>query len=294
MAMTSKYKIEYIIIAVITVILTSIQTRWFIDPSRNPFSMRIFIGFLAEKKDITGIIGYIIQAFGLLIPFFIASIIYHRKYFILGLAFTLPFVFAFTIQATIDIAVNHKFIVISNILFGIFVAWLFVDLWKKEKVAIKISIVVITLFMTITGIVDLFTFNNMNKERFAYPKNNPASDWAKNNTKKQAVFLTNVDGINPYLYAGHPLYLGWTYYSWSSGYDVTPREKLGAQIYGSGTQKDLEESISKTNIDYIVINDAVRYSNKYPINEQLIRKTFPLVFESSFEDTKIYQVHKNP
>jgi hypothetical protein len=42
------------------------------------------------------------------------------------------------------------------------------------------------------------------------------------------------------------------------------------------------------------VNDSVRNATNYVINEALIEETFPLVFDSPYEGTKIYQVRKNP
>ena len=45
----------------------------------------------------------------------------------------LTFIFAFTVQPTADMALNHKFILVSEFLMGIFVAWMLIDIWRNKK-----------------------------------------------------------------------------------------------------------------------------------------------------------------
>ena len=90
------------------------------------------------------------------------------------------------------------------------------------------------------------------------------------------------------------LSLAWPYYGWGAGYDTTGREQDIRLIYGAGTKQDLEKALQDKPIDYILVNDPVRNATNYVINESLIADTFPLVFDSPYEGTKIYQVRKNP
>ena len=289
-ALTSRHRFEYIIIAVIAVVMASMQSRWFIAAGKEPIKAVLNFGFLADEKTVKSVVEYIILTYGLLIPLFFIALVYWRKYALVGLAFILPFVFAFSIKPTVDIAVNHKFVVISNLLIGVLVAWMLIDIWRNRNKWFRLLIVPIFGLMTVTGIVDIMTFHNMNNGKFTYPKNNNVSAWIQKNTPKQAVFLTAMSSINPMLYAGRPIYLGWPYFGWSAGYDTVAREAEVNAIYGAGTEAELKHLLAKTPIQYIVVNEAMRNAPNYVVNEDLIIATLPLVYEDPFEATKIFKV----
>jgi hypothetical protein len=297
-ALNSRHRMEYILIAVIAVILASLQARWFISAGKTPVSARFVFGFLAEQRTLAGAASYIFQAFGLLIPLFIASLFYWRKHAAIGLAFAMPFIFAFTVQPTIEMALNHKFILVSEFLMGIFVAWMLIDIWRNKAKVWRVVLIPIFVLLTITGTVDTAAFHNINNiaagKRFGVPKDNPVTAWVMKNTPPRSIFLTELVTLNPVLYAGRLSYLGWPYYGWGAGYDTTGREQDIRLIYGAGTKEDLEKALQNKPIDYILVNDPVRNSTNYVINETLIADTFPLVFDSPYEGTKIYQVRKNP
>ena len=298
LALNSRHRLEYIIIAVIAVVLASIQSSWFVAAGKTPISPHFAFGFLSEPKTLTGAISYILQAYGLLIPLFIAALIYWRKYAPLGLAFSLPFIFAFTVQPTIEVALNHKFVLVSEFLMGIFVAWMLIDIWRNKAKLWRLAVVPTFGLLTITGTVDTAAFHNINNiaagKRFGISATNPVTIWVLRNTPAQSIFLTNLTTLDPVLYAGRLSYLGWPYYGWSAGYDTTGREQDIRLIYGAGSKADLEKAMKDKPIDYILINDAVRNATNYVINETLIAETYPLVFEDPYDGTKIYQVRKAP
>ena len=289
-AITSRHRFEYIIIALIAVIIASMQSRWFISPGKDPIHAEIFFGFLADEKSIKGVVKYILLTYGFLVPLFLLSLIYWKKYALLGMALFFPFLFAFTINPTSDIAINHKFIIISNALIGILVAWMLVDIWINKNRWLRFLVISIIFAMTVTGVVDIMTFHNQNNNKIEYPKNNNIANWIQKNTPHKAIFLTDTSSINLALYAGHPIYLGYTYYGSGAGYDTVTRENAVRLIYGAGTKEDLLNALENRSIDYIVINDPVRNAANYVTNETLINDTFPLAFEDPYEDTKIYKV----
>ena len=296
-ALNSRHRLEYIIIAIIAIILAAIQSSWFVAAGKTPISPHLAFGFLAEQKTIGGAISYILQAYGLLIPLFIASLFYWRKYAMLGLAFAMPFIFSFTIQPTIEMALNHKFILVSEFLMGIFVAWMLIDIWRNKAKTWRLAVVPVFGLLTITGTVDTAAFYNINNiaagKRFGISASNPVTVWVMKNTPPRSIFLTELVTLNPVLYAGRLSYLGWPYYGWGAGYDTRGREQDIRLIYGAGTKEDLEKALKNKPIDYILVNDSVRNATNYVINETLITDTFPLVFDNPYEGTKIYQVHKS-
>jgi hypothetical protein len=177
---------------------------------------------------------------------------------------------------------------------GIFIAWMLIDVWRNKAKIWRLAIIPAFALMTITGSIDLAAFHNINAGTYGIPQDNPVSKWVASNTPKRSIFLSDLATLNPILYAGRLSYLGWPYYGWSAGYDTSGREADVRLIYGAGSQADLEKAMKNKNIDYILVNNSVREATNYVINEHLIAETYPLVFEDTYEDTKIYQVRKNP
>ena len=289
-ALSSRHRFEYVLIAVIAVVLATIQSRWFINPGKSPLNASFVFGFLAEKKTVWGVASYILQAYGVMLPLFLLSVFYWRKYAGIAFAISLPFIFAFTVQPTIDMALNHKFVLFSLYLMGIFVAWMLVDVWRNKNKVWRLAVVPALFLMTITGSIDTAAFHNINSTKYGIQKGNPVTAWVIANTPPQSIFLTDLVTINPVLFGGRLSYLGWPYYGWGAGYDTSGREKDISLIYGAGTKEDLLKALQDRPIDYILVNDSVRRATNYVINEDLLANTFPLVFQSPYEDTKIYKV----
>ena len=78
--------------------MASMQSRWFIAAGKEPIKAVLNFGFLADEKTVKSVVEYIILTYGLLIPLFFIALVYWRKYALVGLAFILPFVFAFSIK----------------------------------------------------------------------------------------------------------------------------------------------------------------------------------------------------
>lgn len=287
----SRNRLEYLIVAVLAVLLSTLQSKAFLAVGKSPVSLTFTFGFLAEQKNLAGVISYIWQAFGVIFPLFFASLFYFRKQARLAWAFLLPTVFAFAVQPTIDAALNHKFVIVSLYLMGVMVAWMLLSIWRNHQYRLAKPLVIVALFlMMVTGVVDSFTFYNINKERFNLVKENPITEWVMANTQPKSIFLTDLVTINQVLYAGRLTYLGYPYYGWSAGYDTKGREEDNQKIYGAGSQADLLKAMEGRKIDYILVNRPVRSATNYIVNEDLIAETYPLVFESDVDETKIYRV----
>ena len=291
-ALRSQYKSEYIIIAIIAIVLGSLQSHWFIAANKEPIKATFNFGFLANEKTIPSVTSFILQAYGLLIPLFIIAAIYFRKNYFIAISISIPFIFSFFVQPTIDINLNHKFILFSQIYMCIFVAWLLINIWQRKSIFLRISVVICALIMTATGISDAASFHNVNQHKYGFQKNNDVTNWVLKNTSTHALFLTELATINPILYAGRQTYLGWPYYGWSAGYDTSGREQNARKIFGSGSKVSLQAAVEDSGIDYIVVTDPVRRATNYVVNENLIAQTYPIVFEASYENTKIYQTRE--
>ncbi|MDD4297483.1 MAG: hypothetical protein PHC69_11110, partial [Ruminiclostridium sp.] len=278
MAALSKHKLEYLIMAVITFLLSTFQSKIFVGSGTGSVSIQYKPGFLAESSDISIVSKYYTELLGIL-PFvlsaiFIAAIARKNKplgYFLsvimvsllillmpsVGilqniliiavylalllymtysikpdssvispwyvLVFAAPIVLASTLQLTPDITVNHKYIMLSVILLNIPVSDLLAGFFStRKKTAVSIAVCLIAL-LTITGIVDVLTLYNLDKNSVSYNEKDSVKVWVQEKTNRDDIFLTHFmthyGAPMSIMLSGRSLYSGYPYFTMTAGYD---------------------------------------------------------------------------
>ena len=121
-AVWSDHKLDYAVTAVITLILTFIQTNFFMDKSvGQSIGVTYQFGFLADELTMPGVITYLIKLAGIyFIGVVVLMLVLRPSFKAMIFSFILPVIFAFTVSMTPDIAVNHKYIIIATIFLNIF------------------------------------------------------------------------------------------------------------------------------------------------------------------------------
>lgn len=290
-AILSKRRLEYLITAVITLILSMLQTRLFIQGT--VISTQVLFGFIAENKTLFGVTSYLERLLGIL-PFVILAAFCLEKgvgrYLIL--AFTAPLVFAFTISLTIDVTVNHKYIMMSCILLGIFAAALVFKMLEQKDFLMKCVGVLLIISLTSTGIYDFYTVLKKNTPDKAIVLNleDPLTQWIHDNSDSKDIFLTANYALNQVVLGGAMLYEGWPYFPWSAGYDTDFRSNQVKLMYEAQTPEELQRLVSDNNIRYIIVDKSVRESQDYYVNENNIKSTYECAksFGEGEESTSIY------
>ena len=322
-AIFSKNRLEFLIIAAISLVLFLIQLFSFAGSGASTLPSIIKVGFLTEFdklppeiarqiaeidsfKTLMDSINILPTVFVYVVKYFIfpllgimpvvallGMLISKKGSRLLYLVFLTPMVFAFFICITPDIAVNHKYILISIMLLNIFCATLIYYLFTVTKhirfknivinVLGKIIAVAIVITMTTTGFIDLYTEININKNHSMISEKDPTYLWVKENTSPHAVFLTEGYVLGPILFAGRKVSSGHGYYAFSAGYDTHERFALIVELLGSRTPEELRERVKKLDIDYIVTTPEmarmVEDGGLYNFNNSVIAMTYPLVFE---------------
>ena len=286
-----RHRGEFLIIALLALILTLLQQRWFMGAGGPAVKPSWYFGFLAEHKTLAGIAAFYLELLGLFVPLlFVAIFNTPRGYKALILAFITPLILASLISLTIDINANHKFIMLAVMFSNIFIASLIVRFFQSKDNALRVLAAIFTVLFTMTGWVDLLTLYNMNKNNYAISMNDPVSDWVMKNSNPKDVFLTDWASLHAVQFAGRPIYFGWPYYAWSAGYDTYTREQKMHSIYSATNAEILWELVHAEGIRFIVIDDAVRTSQEYKVNEALIAQTLKLAFKDPKDNTIIYRV----
>ena len=332
MALCSKHRLEFLIIAIISVLLFLIQLWSFAGTDATTGDHIIQLGFLTDFATMPGeLAAYIssINTFGALlssIPF-IPAIVWHiivtylmpllgimpilmviglviskKGTRLLSLVFLTPLAFALTFSLTPDIAVNHKYVMVTIAFLNIFVATFIYYLFtitnqiKFKHIVInvlgKTIAVVLAIVLTLTGVIDYFTIINKNKNAVTTSEEDAVYLWVKENSDPRAIFLTDTSVLGPFLFAGRNISSGHGYYAMSAGYDVWSRDEFITQTYLSATPDELRRNAAELGLDYIVVSAAVRemmhergYSN---FDDAVIKETYPEVF--ALDDIVIYQV----
>jgi hypothetical protein len=288
MAIMSKRRLEYLIVAVITIVMSFLQTGLFIEGSA--VSTDFFFGFIAENKTLFGVASYLERLLGML-PFVLLAAFCLEKgvgrYLIL--AFTAPLVFAFTVSLTIDVTVNHKYIMMSCILLGIFAASLITRLFERREFLLGLVGAIMVLLLTSTGIYDFITVlkKNTAETSIILDMKDPLTEWIDEKSDSKDIFLTSNYTINQVVLGGAMLYEGWSYYPWSAGYDTNKRTEQVAMMYQAKSPEELEAFVEQNNIRFIIVDRDNRHSEDYALNEDNIRATYQSVYEDGAGDWKI-------
>lgn len=295
MAVVSTRRLEYVITAGITLLLTTLQSRLFIHGS--VISSEFLFGFIAENKTLFGAASYLERLLGIL-PFVVLAAFCLEKgvgrYLII--AFSAPLIFAFTVSLTIDVTVNHKYIMMSCILLGIYAAALLMRIFEKKDILLRMVGIYLLVTLTATGIYDFYTVLNKNRPETAkvLSLQDPLTKWVKDNSNSKDVFLTASYALNQAVLGGAMLYEGWPYFPWSAGYDTNYRSKQVKLMYEANTPEELNALVKKNNIRFIIVDHDSRTSDSYTVNEANIKETYECVF-SNVEDewiTSIYDTKK--
>lgn len=292
-AILADRRLEFLVVAVIAVTLTLLQSKFFIHGSAVELSFEF--GFIAEEKSLSGVLGYIGRLTGIL-PFALAAslLIIPRIQKYLILAFSFPFLFSFFVSLTPDVTVNHKYIMISVMLLSIFAADLVVRLLEQRQMWKRALAVFLVFLMTATGLYDYRTLLKVNENALVFSQKDPLTLWVKENATSQDIFLTHNYSLNSLVLGGAMLYDGWQYFAWSAGYDTEGRDELVRQMYEADSPETLIRLIEQNNIRFIVVDNEARNAIEYEVNEEIIAGTYEMVFHynDNGSDTIIYDTKR--
>ncbi len=286
---------ELLIMAVITVILAVLQTGFFIKG--DSISPQFYFGFISENPTLPGAAAYLKKLLGILPFVLFAAFLTEKgvKRYLMA-AFFLPMLLAFTFSLTVDVTVNHKYIMLSVMLLGIFAADFLVRMFEKQDVWFKLGCILLTIALTGTGLYDFTTVLRKNQPDTAVVLDleDDLTKWIENNSDSRDIFLTSNYALNQVVLGGAMLFQGWQYYAWSAGYDTEARDEQVKLMYEADTPKELKTLVSQNNIRFIIVDYENRYSEAYELNEENIRNAYVCVYQegegewtTSVYDTKL-------
>ena len=288
-AVFSDGKLDYLILAVTSVIFSVLQTKIFIWG--NAVSPSFYWGFLSENKSITGVLWYLIQMSGVffvgavLIAFFLRE----RRQRTALVSFFFPLIFAFCMSLTPDIAVNHKYIMIAYAFLAIFWSLAVLKLFQR-KIGGKIVAVLLAIALSITGVYDFIVIlkDNDSSHRVTVNMRSEVTEWLAEHLDHNDLILTPEYSINEVTMSGVMMYMGWPYYAWSAGYDTYDRAAKAKEIYSSTDEAAIKKLVKQEKITYILYEDGMQYEQE-ACREDTIASAFTLVYESEDGRIRIYE-----
>ena len=324
MAIVSESRVLYLVTAFAAVTSAFVQSHLFSGGADNIISFRFIPGFVVDNKTAFGYTRYILIVTGLTVVLAFAYGVYllihdiikgmpvYRS--ILVLCFTLPGVFAFLFQITVEMLANHKFIQFSLILLDVFVACFLSELFvlpsfitKNSGKAITIACqtlgiivgIVLLVPLTATGVSEWCTYINLNGEgcHLVVDTESELSTWIEENTDPSDVFLTPMWTMNRFSLAGRPMYYGWPYYAYSAGHDTTTRHTIYKWL-ASGCQNNPEAFkayCQSRGIKYVIDDPdffGTAKSEGFEYNPEFFAEYLtPVAYFPNDNNTVVYQVY---
>lgn len=293
MAAVSEYRLDYLITAVITLVLYFCQSALFVEGS--VVSPAYFFGFLADNKTFWGVLVYIVELTGivLFVALIGAALVSGVKRYMFFVSLV-PFVLAFTLALTIDVTVNHKWIMMSLMLVSVFAAIALAALLKSGDWLKRVVAVLLLVVLTATGIYDFTIVVKRNENHLIFSDDDPVTNWIAENATCDDIFLTPWYSLNNVVMGGAMLYYGWPYYAWSAGYDTYAREYKVREMYEASSVEELDALVKENNIRYILVDFECRTSAEYIVREDVIETAYETVFEHDSGDwtVRIFDTEK--
>ncbi|MCR5127061.1 MAG: hypothetical protein K6B69_03065 [Lachnospiraceae bacterium] len=293
MALASTHRLEYLITAILCMIMSVLQTQVFIHG--DAVALQLLYGFIVQNKTVWGVGMYLVDLCGLLIVLTVAGILHYRgsRRWLLT-AFLAPMVFAFHISLTPDVMVNHKYIMLSLILLSVMAAGLLKELWDRRGILKRIAVVLLCGIMTATGIYEVQIQKNVDEDAFEYAMDDDLIAWVREHSDSKDLWLTDWISIHEIVLGGAMLYYGWPYYAWSAGYDTYGREAVVAELFSEGDPDRMRELMKREGIRYIMVDNGARNNENYVVREDVIRDLYPVVYERGDGDWRltIYEVEE--
>jgi hypothetical protein len=306
-ALFSVNRLSFLMIGTSSLAAALLQSWFFSGKASHVIQPEFYFGFIAPDPSWYGILIYLLTVTGIafplaIIPFWLKG--QRRK--ILIMAFLLPLVFAFTVSLTPDVTVNHKYIIISLAFLNIYLADLIARLWSRpKKLHANISktrlvsvtrrglAVILCFFLTITGVQEWIIVRNINQNTVSLNTESPLVEWIQSETEPDAVFLSAPYHYHAFFLSGRFVFLGHAYYPWSAGHDTVKRSEQVSDLL-SGYNGDLEAArnmIRTENLDYLLLDDMLRYESDWFVDESFFDRHFPVIHTiPSLGHLKIYDL----
>jgi hypothetical protein len=255
---------------------------------------KLHLGYALNHFTIGGFLAYYFTVLGfksvlILFSFFLITNRERWDFLIL----LIPFILANVFQFGFILYDNNQLIMVWLLFANCFVAFVLVGLFKKFRGWLVLLPVVLSLSLIIAGVFDLIAVNNLGVTEIA-DANSPLKHWIVTQTKPESVFLSSSfipygdNAIVRVNLAGRKIYA--VRNDVDSSCNIEPRLQNIIRIYSFQDGVAATKSLLKAEkIDYIMVDDLVRWNEDFKVNEKLISQNFKLLYNGAEAD--VYAVN---
>ena len=165
--------------------------------------------------------------------------------------FLLPNMFRFSP----DMINNHKFFNFALIIGSMFSAHALLTLSSHFGKVRYLSIIIGVICLTLSGVIDFFPVVNDYKGSVSDVGASPDVQFFASYTNPTDIIANSTWFYHPASLAGRALFSGYTYFTWSYGYDQSKREKLLIDIYEAPSQQVLCLRLRNNRIAFVELNN---------------------------------------
>jgi DNA-binding beta-propeller fold protein YncE len=250
-----------------------------------------FLAQISSPVALKAVLKYVAFTFGLKWLALVAALFLLRRLGVsLLVAFFTLFAIPLCLMFSIESAAGHKFLFTWVALVNVFVAYALYRM-ARSGVLGAVAAVVLTIGMTLGGLIDILPFVNDAFVEVATDKD-PLYEWVLNETRPHDIFLTDAYVAHPILFAGRKLFFGHPYYAWGAGYPTQEREVLVKQMYSEKDPEVLIKLLNDNKIAYVCFDNTFT-QGELGRNEWLVKAYLPIAFEDpdgKHDGYRIYQV----
>jgi DNA-binding beta-propeller fold protein YncE len=276
---------QMLVLGIVAGIVALPQVAYLNGGSRAPSPDLFYWGYTLSDPTIWNVIKYLGFTFGFKWLLIALALIFatglQRRFF---LAISTLLLVAFSLQLSVEVLANHKFLHIWIIIANLFAAYGLWRLWslrvQRSSIPAKAVAAIVVVLVTAGGFIDLFPIRNTYRVEVPY-KNDPVIEWLQKETDPQAIFLTDRFVTHPILMAGRRVFYGFPYYAWSASYRTAERDTVYRQMWQERNPLALVKLLQDNGVSYVALDDAVRRGEfGKNMNEAVYRKYFPTVLEN--------------
>ena len=124
--------------------------------------------------------------------------------------------------------------------------------------------------------------------------NDRLTTWLLQNTQPSDIFLSQTWLTHPVLFTGRKVFLGYTLFAWTAGYDVGAREAIYSRMFAERDPAKLIRLLQENKIAYVAIDDGARSNHLVKnLNEAVYQANFQKVWEDAehrYDNLTLYKV----
>lgn len=246
-------------------------------------------GFLAQKPlTIFTFISFWFANLGvalILIP--ISFLLANRKQKLIFLGVLPLFIIGNIFQLSFRIEHNHSLFNFFIIFANFYIAYLLVYIVQRIT-AVRLGTFLCLLFLlTFSGFIDLMAVKNDFQLYLPDTPTNKFMKWIKSSTKKESIFLSKQEILDPITLSGRKNYLGHNYYLSVMGYNYSDRLDQTKSYFEANSSIVLQK-MRTDNISYIVIPKGYVIDFNYIIHQSFFEKNLQKVYED--DSISVYKI----